>query len=207
MDLSLETILKQLQALPDWAIYLMLGVSAFVENIVPPIPGDTFTAMGAFLVGTGRLGFAGVYISTTLGSLAGFLALFAIGSALGRRHFLEKDYRFVRAGDIIRAEAWFIKYGYFLVLINRFIPGIRSAVSLAGGLSGLRPHLVAFLALVSCSVWNGIWIFLGYSLGTRWEVVEARLSAIMSRYNTTIAVLGVLFILGIILFRLVQKRR
>ncbi len=144
---------------------------------------------------------------TTLGSLSGFLALFSIGAELGRRYFLEKDYMLFRVRNIIRAEAWFIRYGNFLVALNGFIPGIRSAVSLAADLSGLKPHLVALLALLSCAVWNGIWIFLGYSLGTRWEVMEARLSAIMSRYNTTAAVLGGLLILVIVLVRFFRKSR
>lgn len=206
MNLTPHALLKHMEALPDWAIYLVLGLSAFVENLIPPIPGDTITVVGAFLAGTGRLGFGGVFISTTLGSLAGFIALFSIGTVLGRRYFLEKDYRLFRAGKIIRAEAWFIKYGYFLVAINRFIPGVRSAVSLAAGLSGLRPHLVALLALVSCAAWNGIWISLGFFLGTRWEVVEARLSAAMTRYNLAVAIVGGLLILGFILVRFFRKR-
>jgi membrane protein DedA with SNARE-associated domain len=207
LTVSPEALLNRIESLPDWAIYVALGLSAFVENLVPPIPGDTITAMGAFLVGTGRLGFAGVYISTTAGGAAGFLAIYAIGAALGRRFFLEKDFLLFRARDIIRAEAWFIRYGYFLVAINRFIPGIRSAVSLAAGLSLLRPHLIALLSLLSCAVWNGIWIVFGYTLGSRWETVEARLPTVMGRYNATVAVLGALFILSLILFRLFRRKR
>ena len=207
MDLSPDALLQTLQALPDGAVYLLLGLSAFVENLIPPIPGDTITAMGAFLVGTGRLGFAGVYAVTTAGSLAGFLALFAVGSLLERRFFLERDYRWFRARDILRAEEWFRRYGYLLVLLNRFLPGVRSVVSVAGGMSRLRPFPVSLLALASCAVWNGIWIFLGYSLGSRWELVESGISSIMHRYNTVMMILGVLLALALILFRFLRKRR
>ena len=207
MDLSPEALLQSFQALPGWAIYGLLGLSAFVENIVPPIPGDTITALGAFLVGIGRLDFTGVFLATTVGSLAGFLTLFAIGAALGRRFFFEKDYRFFRARDIVRAEEWFRSYGYIIVALNRFFPGVRSAVSVASGISGLRPSAVALLALLSCSVWNGIWIFLGYSLGSRWEEVEAQLSTLMRQYNLAVAVAGGVFILALILIRIRRRRR
>jgi len=207
MDLSPDALLQLLQSLPDGAVYLMLGLSAFVENLVPPIPGDTITAMGAFLVGTGRLGFAGVYAATTAGSLAGFLTLFAVGSLLERRFLLERDYRWFRARDILRAEEWFRRYGYLLVLLNRFLPGVRSVVSVAGGISRLRPLPVTLLALASCALWNGIWIFLGYSLGSRWELVESGISTIMHRYNTAMIILGGLFVLVLMLFRLMRKRR
>ena len=64
----LDGFLDFLNSLPDGLIYLLLGVSAFVENVFPPVPGDTITAFGAFLVGTQRLSFFGVYLSTTAGS-------------------------------------------------------------------------------------------------------------------------------------------
>ena len=195
----METFIKYIHSLPDGLIYLFLGLSAFVENIFPPIPGDTITAFGAFLVGIGRLSFIWVYISTTIGSLVGFMSLFRIGRYLGRRFFIEKDYRFFKARDIIRAEEWFGKYGYFLIAMNRFLPGIRSAISIAGGITQLKLPRVTILALLSCGVWNLIWIFLGYSLGSHWEGVQTRMSALMMRYNVAILVLFALFILLIII--------
>jgi len=107
----LDRFLDLLNSLPDFLIYFLLGLSAFVENVFPPIPGDTITAFGAFLVGTERLHFFGVYLSTTLGSLLGFMFLFWVGGLLGRRFFVERDLWFFKARDIMRAEDWFRKYG------------------------------------------------------------------------------------------------
>jgi len=195
----MDGFLNYLNSLPDYLIYLFLGLSAFVENVFPPIPGDTITAFGAFLVGIGRLDFLGVYISTTLGSLSGFMSLFWIGGYLGRRFFIEKDYRFFKAKDIVKAEDWFRKYGYFLIALNRFFPGIRSVISIAGGISGLKVTGVMFLALISCGVWNILWITLGYVLGTNWDAFEAKMSGILMKYNMTILFLFGLFISIIII--------
>ena len=188
----IQKFLNELRSLPDFVIYFLLGLSAFVENLVPPIPGDTITAFGAFLVGVGRLSFAGVYISTTIGSLLGFMCLFWIGGFLGRHFFIERDFRFLRAKDIIKAEEWFGRYGYFLILFNRFMPGIRSAVSLAAGISRFRTLPVAALAFLSCAAWNLIWIFMGHTLGTHWETVEEKMADFMVRYNIAVIVLLVL---------------
>jgi membrane protein DedA with SNARE-associated domain len=197
-----ETFLNYLHSLPDALIYLLLGLSAYVENICPPIPGDTITAFGAFLVGIGRLDFFGVYICTTLGSLLGFMTLFWLGLYLGRRFFIKKDYRFFKAKDIIKAEEWYRKHGYLLVAFNRFLPGIRSVISLAGGLSRLRVAVVALLALLSCAVWNLIWILLGYVLGSNWGLFEARASAILTKYNLIVLV----FVALVVLFFVLRKR-
>ena len=202
-----ESFLNYLHSLPDALIYLLLGLSAYVENICPPIPGDTITAFGAFLVGIGRLDFLGVYICTTLGSLLGFMTLFWLGLYLGRRFFIEKDYRFFKAKDIVKAEEWYRKHGYLLVAFNRFLPGIRSVISLAGGLSRLKFTGVALLALLSCAVWNLIWILLGYMLGTKWEVFEARASAILMRYNIVVLVIVALVVIFFVLKKKYRRER
>ncbi|MBW1734059.1 MAG: DedA family protein [Deltaproteobacteria bacterium] len=189
----LDGFLNLINSLPDTLLYLLLGLSAFVENVFPPIPGDTITAFGAFLVATRRLSFFGVYLTTTLGSLIGFMFLFWVGHLLGRRFFIEKDYRFFKARDIMRAEEWFRKYGYFLIFLNRFFPGIRSVISIAG-------------ALLSASLWNLIWISVGYSIGANWDLVREKMGKIMFNYN-----MAILSLMGlgavIILVRLLKKRR
>jgi membrane protein DedA with SNARE-associated domain len=202
----MDRFLSFLDSLPDSLIYCLLGVSAFLENVFPPAPGDTITAFGAFLVGTNRLQFLAMFISTTVGSLAGFMFLFWIGNLLGRRFFIERDIWYFKAEDIIRAEEWFRKYGYLLILFNRFFPGIRSVISIAGGISKLRVLRVAVFALISCSVWNLIWISMGYTLGNNWETAKEKIEGIMSGYN--IVFLGLLGILILLLFILnkVKKR-
>ncbi|MCJ7596842.1 MAG: DedA family protein [Desulfobacterales bacterium] len=194
--------MAQLESLPDLLIYIFLGLSAFLENLFPPIPGDTVTAFGAFLVGAGKLDLMGVYIATTLGSLLGFLTLFWIGRWLGRRFFVERDFRFLKARDIVKAERWLVRYGYLLVALNRFLPGVRSAISLAVGITRLKVIWVALLAFISASVWNLIWILLGRALGAHWGVVEKTIRAIVVRYNTAVFILFAL----LILFLLVRKR-
>ena len=200
--MTIEKLLNELRSLPDFLIYFFLGLSAFVENLVPPIPGDTITAFGAFLVGVGKLSFVGVYISTTIGSLLGFLCLFWVGGFLGRRFFIERDFRFLRAKDIIKAEEWFGRYGYFLILCNRFMPGIRSAVALAAGMSRFRTLPVMLLSLLSCAAWNLIWIFMGHTLGTHWETVEEKMGDFLVRYNVAMIIVIAL----VVLFFLFKKR-
>ena len=203
--LYLDRFLDFLNSLPDCLIYFLLGLSAFVENIFPPIPGDTITAFGAFLVGTQRLSFLGVYLATSLGSLLGFMTLFRVGGLLGRRFFIERDFWFFKAKDIIQAENWFRKYGYMLILLNRFFPGIRSVISVAGGISGLKGLRSALLALVSCSVWNLAWICLGYALGSNWETVRGRLGHIMAQYNLTVLILMGLVVIFFVVRKIIKR--
>ena len=202
-----ERFLNYLQTLPDFLIYLFLGLSAFVENLFPPIPGDTITAFGALLVGIGGLNFFGVYFSTTLGSLLGFLCLFRIGGYLGRHFFIKNNFRFFKREDILKAEEWFGKYGYFLIALNRFLPGIRSAIAVVGGIQQLKGIRVTLLALLSCAVWNLIWILLGFGLGSNWEIIEARLSALRTTYYVSLLIVFGLFLVFFIVWKWARKRK
>jgi len=200
-------LFSELESLPEFLIYLSLGLTAFLENLFPPIPGDTVTAFAAFLVGVGRLHFIGVYLSTTLGSLLGFLTLFWVGRSVGRRFFMERDFWFLKAKDITKAQLWFERYGYLLIALNRFLPGIRSVISVAGGMAQLKVTRVALLALVSALVWNLIWILLGQALGMHWEVVEKTIRAIVLRYNMAVLILFVLLLLFLFFRKRASKNR
>ena len=111
METTLADILPTLAGASDALLYLLLFISAFIENVFPPVPGDTITAFGAFLVGTGRLDYSLVYLSTTLGSVLGFVCLVLVGRYLGREFFIGRDYRHLPARRIMKAEAWFRRYG------------------------------------------------------------------------------------------------
>ena len=72
----LENIEVLISQVDPGVAYLILFVSAYVENTFPPVPGDTVTVIGAYLITTGKLSFTGVWLSTTLGSVLGFMTMF-----------------------------------------------------------------------------------------------------------------------------------
>ena len=188
-------------------LYLFLFASAIVENLFPPIPGDTITAFGAFLAGIGKLDFLMVFIVTTIGSSIGFMLLFYAGVFLGRNFFLNTKIKFISNENIIKAEEWFNKYGYFVVAINRFLPGIRSVISIVAGISGLNGLKVFILSVVSAMFWNFLWIYAGYSLGNNWEKVYEALSVLVTRYNIAAITVLIIAVIVYVLYKFVKSRR
>ena len=206
MEQIVNDIIAFLLPRNDLFLYGFLFVSAVVENLFPPIPGDTITAFGAFMVGTGRLAYLPVFLVTTAGSVCGFTMLVLVGRLLEREFFMKKNYRFFSAESIVSAEQWFGRYGYFVVLANRFLPGVRSVISLVSGISRLNLWYVLLLATVSASVWNLIWIQVGFLLGNNWETVKDQAGTILQRYNIAAGIVMVLLISGYIIFRVVRGR-
>ncbi len=196
----LENLFSQIS--PAMA-YLILGVSAYTENVVPPIPGDTVVILGAYLVSTGQLDFWGVYVSTTIGSVAGFVTMYYIGRKFGRSFIYKKSRsRIFKEEDIRKTEIWFGKWGYWVIAANRFLSGTRSIISLFAGLFHLNVLLVVALSIVSAAIWNGLLIFAGMLVGKNWEII----SDIISQYNKILIVLTV-FVIGYVIYRKYYKKK
>ncbi len=172
--------------------YVVLFFSAIVENLFPPIPGDTVTVLGAYLITTGFLNFWGVYFSTTLGSVTGFFLMYLFGLRFGRTFIKSKlKQRIFKDEQIEKVESWFGKYGYGIIAANRFLSGTRSVISLFAGLFHLRWWRVLLLATLSALIWNGLLIYAGYQLGVNWESIKG----ILSQYNLIVIVLTLLLII------------
>lgn len=176
--------------------YLVLFVSAFVENVVPPVPGDTVVVLGAYLVSIGQLGFWGVYVSTTLGSVAGFATMYYVGLKFGRSFFFEKSRgKIFKEEQIAKVENWFGDWGYWVILANRFLSGTRSVISVFAGLFHLSSFKVIGLSLISAAIWNALLIWAGMLLGNNWH----HISDIISQYNRILfVVLGLLVLVWLI---------
>jgi membrane protein DedA with SNARE-associated domain len=202
MEDLLDKLLQILLPQSDLFLYIFLFFSAIVENLFPPIPGDTITAFGAFMVGTGRLNYALVYISTTAGSVIGFMSLFYIGRYLEREFFLQKDFKYFSVQSIVAAEKWFDKYGFLVILGNRFLPGVRSVISIVSGISNISPVKVCLLSMISAAAWNFIWIQAGFMLGNNWDAVKKNFAIILSRYNLIAGIILIAALAGYVGMRI-----
>jgi membrane protein DedA with SNARE-associated domain len=198
----MEGILHSLeQASPVWA-YFILFVSAIIENIFPPIPGDTVTIVGAYLVGRGLLNFWGVYLSTSLGSVTGFMGIYGMGYLLERKIIEKYQPAWITRTHIDQVENWFRRYGYAVILMNRFLSGVRSVISLVAGLSKMKPAVVFSLSLISCAVWNGLLIYLGSIVGKNWS----KIIDLLKVYNRVVLLVIILAMVVWLIYRLIRKK-
>jgi len=178
-----EFILNLIKSISGPQGYLLLGVSAFFENVVPPIPGDTVTVFGGYLVGRGQLSLAATVLATTIGSFAGFMAMYGVGRFLGHE-LLKHGGRVFAPSTIAKVHGWFERYGIGVVIANRFLSGARSVISICAGIARLNPLVVAVCCLVSCLAWNGLLIWAGSKVGENWAVIITWLK----KYNAMMAV-------------------
>lgn len=198
-----EDILNNISSFTPFWVYVTLFFFAFVENVFPPSPSDLVVVIGGSLVSTGVISFIPTLLLTTIGSVVGFMILFYFGSTVDRKVVHSGKYKYIPVDAIEKVELWFKKYGYYVIIANRFMPGTRSVISFFAGMSSLNVKKTLLLAAIGALVWNAIIIYLGYVFGNNVEVVDKYLSTYS---NIAIAITVVVVIIFVMKFYLSRKK-
>lgn len=180
-DQMVQTIVEWIGAFPPIGIYLIFTIIAYLENVLPPVPGDVLLAFSGYLAADGLLSLPLVWILTVLASVVGFMNMYWIGYKLGGQidekkddHILLKfiNYRYFRKGKI-----WMYKYGQWVIFGNRFLAGTRSVISLTAGMSHLKVSFTILNSFISSALWNAALLLMGWLIRDNWPVIGEYLSA------------------------------
>jgi membrane protein DedA with SNARE-associated domain len=196
----LEDLLLRLQSLDPLSIYLAVFAIAFIENLFPPSPSDVIILFAGSLVGVERIDFLPVLLFATAGSCVGFVAAYKIGFWFGRKIIDEGKIRFLQGEAVQRVEGWFTRYGYGIIVANRFLAGTRAAVSFFAGVSRLYLPTTIALSFLSALAWNGILLGLGFSLGRNWQSIGYYL-ATYTKIISIVILIAILLVIAIAYFR------
>lgn len=198
----------------NWLLDIMndygyIGVMLLIalENVFPPIPSEVILTFGGFLTTTSDLTVFGVVVSATIGSVLGALILYFVGLQLDVERLEKIVNRWGKVlrltkEDIHKADAWFDKYGPWTVFFCRFVPLIRSLISIPAGMSNMNIGLFFVLTTIGTLIWNIVLVCLGASLGENWDLIVEKMEIYS---NIVYAILAILFIVAVVLF--IKSRR
>ena len=153
--------------------------------------------------GAGRVGIVETLLWATAGSTAGFIAMYKIGEWFGVKILEQGKFRFIPADSVRRVDAWFRRYGLWLIIANRFLAGTRAVVSFFAGMAELRLAPTVLLCALSALAWNAVLITGGYYLGNNWRLIGTYLSA----YSEGVAFLLILAAAALIARALYRRRQ
>ncbi len=175
-----------LDVMGTWG-YIGICFLIAVENIFPPIPSEVILTFGGFLTTYSTLTPLGVIISATIGSLLGAIILYYLGY-----FFSSKLNRFFKNDDIVKANDWFKNKGCKAVLYCRFVPIVRSLVSIPAGINKMSMPIFLLYTTLGTIIWNTVLVYAGVFLGSNWSYF----SNIMSRYSKVVLV-GIIILIFI----------
>ncbi|HME19522.1 MAG TPA: DedA family protein [Nitrososphaerales archaeon] len=163
--------------------YLGLFALMALESASLPIPSEVVLPFAGYMASTGVLSFGGVVAVSTGAGVIGALVDYYLALKLGRPA-IEKLLRWSGAGPdaLGRAESWINRRGSWSILVARFIPGLRSAISLPAG--ALRMRMSAFIPMTVAGSfgWSVLLVYAGYSAGDLWRTGLAQYSPLLTNY-------------------------
>jgi membrane protein DedA with SNARE-associated domain len=185
--------------------YGYLAVAGFVllEDFGVPVPGETILILGAIYAGTGRLSIYLVGLIALLAAVTGDNIGFAIGH-FGGRPLIERFGRYILLTPerIDKAGLWFEQHGGKVVVIARFVEGLRQANGIIAGLSDMHwRRFVAFNAL-GAALWVTLWTCVGYFSGSHINAIYRN----VTRYDAYFAIAVGVIILAWIVRRVLRRR-
>jgi membrane protein DedA with SNARE-associated domain len=168
----------------DWVINIMesfgyVGILLLiaVENIFPPIPSEVILTLGGFMTTKSDMNIFLVYLFATVGSVAGAIVLYALGRFLTEERLGKLIDKFgkvlrLKREDLRRAESWFLRHGNRTVFFCRFIPIIRSLISIPAGMSNMNFWKFLSLTTAGTAIWNVVLVTLGKLAGDQWQKIS-----------------------------------
>ncbi len=186
--------------------YGYLAVAAFImlEDFGIPLPGETVLIAAALYAGTGRLNIVAVGVVAVLAAVIGDNIGYAIGRIGGRALVLRfGKYVWLTGERLEKAERFFARFGGQIVVVARFIEGLRQANGIIAGLAEM--HWLRFVAFntLGAVLWVGTWTTLGYLAGDHIVTIYNY----FTRYSLYVLIAAAIAVAALIVRAAIRRRR
>jgi len=181
-------------------VIIMAGVA--VEGFGIPAPGQTLLVAGAVLASRGKFDITLLLVSAWFATVTGNLIGYYLGRLGGRKLLARLP---VDPARFERMERLCERHGSKLILVARFIEGLRQLSNLLVGVLQMPPLLFLLMTSLGAALWVGVWGLGAFFLDRNFHTFAIGFSY-LSPY-TWAGTLLVVLLLGIYLFRRNHNRK
>jgi membrane-associated protein len=154
-------------------------VVVFIECglLFPLLPGDSLLfSIGIFIHrGDIEINLVAACVILSASAFAGNVVGYEIGRAVGVRLF-RRNGRFLNEANLAKTEAFFERYGARALVLGRFVPVIRTFITVVAGAGKMNRRHFFTWSLVGAVLWAVGLTLLGYLVGGN-ELIQNNLEA------------------------------
>lgn len=177
----------------------------FLECIFPPIPSELMMPFAGFMVSQGHFSFSGIVLAGTVGSVLGALTLYYLGQCAGEpliRTFIRRygAYLLLAERDLNRVLDFFERYSEAVVFFGRFMPMIRSLISVPAGMNQMPIKRFLLFTALGSALWNSLMGYVGLILGQNWTDI-----LILTEQYELVIILGLLVLTALFLLKHISQ--
>ena len=201
-----QIIINAMEQFGYIGVFLLIAI----ENIFPPIPSEVILVFGGFMTTYTSLNIPIMIVAATLGSLLGAIVLYYIGKIFNKERLkriisgkIGKVLR-LKASDIEKADKWFDTKGNKTVFFCRFIPIVRSLISIPAGMSEMPMQKFLLYTITGSLIWNTVLIIVGSIVGDKWETIVGYLDNFS---NIILIILVIIFVVAMYYWFVIRKKK
>lgn len=158
--------------LPPALIYIVIGAGAAVENIIPPIPADTFVLLGAFLAESGRADPVLVFFITWVCNVASAVLVYRLAHRYGQGFFTTRaGHWLLRPKQLETIGIFYSRWGTPAIFVSRFLPAFRALVPVFAGVTHVPLSRVLPPLAFASALWYGTLVYIGAMASRNWDAI------------------------------------
>lgn len=203
-----NTIIDRLEDLTVMLIHhqIYLGPIIFLSieelGIPLPVPGDLIIAYTGYEISQKHISYIGAYFILLAAIILGSSGLYFISRKYGQGIVLKLGkYLHLDEKKLQIVEEKFRKYGIFVIIFGRHIPGFRIPITVFAGISKISYKKFLLGELISITAWIAIYLYLGERLGAKTLIIFQSLN-----WRYFVAIIALLIVLFFFLIYLGKKR-
>jgi membrane protein DedA with SNARE-associated domain len=170
----MDAVLEWLAALPPILIYTVIGVGAAIENVIPPIPADTFVLLGAFLAETTGATALLIFLVTWVANVGSAVGMYYVAHRYGQSFFATNiGHWLLQPRQLQQIGGFYARWGTPAIFVSRFLPAFRALVPVFAGVTRVPLRRVLLPMAMASGLWYGALVYLGAMAGRNWDTIVA----------------------------------
>jgi len=188
--------------LSHYGYWLILALVT-LEDFGVPVPGETVIIAASIFAGHGQLNVVAVGVFAFVAAVIGDNIGFTIGHFGGRALAVRWGrYVFLTEERLDRAAAFFDRYGGEIIVVARFIEGLRQANGIIAGISGMHWRRFVIFNMLGAALWVGTWVSLGYLAGNHIDTIYHYIGL----YSLYVLIAAAVLLAAYVTWRLMRRR-
>ncbi|WP_316770849.1 DedA family protein [Streptomyces sasae] len=183
--------------------YWAVGAVVLLEDFGVPAPGETILIAAGIYAGAGQLNIVAVAAIAFTAAVVGDNIGYLIGHT-GGRAFVHRwgRYVFITPERFQKAEEFFTRHGGKIVVVARFVEGLRQVNGIIAGTSGMHWRRFLVFNAIGAALWVGLWASLAYVAGTHITAVYDEIS----RYQLYALIALAALVAALVLRHMLRRR-
>ncbi|HSX02363.1 MAG TPA: DedA family protein [Candidatus Saccharimonadia bacterium] len=168
-----------------------LALGLVIDSFGPPIPSEVLVPLGTVLALHGRFAVWAIFVVATLAQVVGGTIGYLIGR-YGGEPLLERygKYVLISHHELRRTHRAFERYGIWLTMVGRCVPGVRGVIAYPAGIAEMRFRTFLIFTTLGAALWTGFLMYMGFLIGNNLALIDQ----LASRFS----LIGVVLLVGLL---------